>query len=323
MKHLMATCVASLLGLALTPPGALAQDFPARPLRLIVPYPPGGPTDIVARQLAQEMATGLKQPIVIENIPGAGGNIGASASVRAEPDGYTMLMGTLQNLGINPHLFKLDYDPLVDLTAVSLVVKNPNVMLANASLPADDLRGVIEYARAHPDTVSYASSGAGSSTHLSGELMNRMAGLKMIHVPYKGSAPALVDLMGGQVQISFDNVVSAYPHLKSGKLKAIAVTTSQRVPSLPDVPTMKESGLPEFETEGWSAIMVPAGTPDAIVQRLGREVERALREPKLAQRLEKDGAYPAPNSPSEMASYLKAESAKWGAIIEQAHISLQ
>ena len=323
MRMTWKACIATLLAMIVLPLPALAQDFPARPLRMIVPYPPGGPTDIVARLLAQEMATGLKQPVVIENVPGAGGNIGAAAAVRAESDGYTMVLGTLQNLGINPHLFKLDYDPIRDLDAVSLVVKNPNVMLANVDLPARNLQEVIEFARANPGKVSYASSGAGSSTHLSGELLNRMANLDMTHVPYKGSAPALIDLIGGQVQISFDNVVSAFPHLSAGKVRAIAVTTSERVPSLPDVPTMKESGLPGFETAGWSAIMVPAGTPPAVVQRLNEEVNRSLRQPALAERLKKDGAYPEPGTAAEMAAYLKSESAKWGDVIREAGIRLE
>ncbi len=302
---------------------ARADQYPMKPVRMIVPFPPGGPTDIVARLIAKEMVKGLGQPIVVENIPGAGGNIGASAAARAAPDGYTMLLATLQNVGINPHLFKLDFDPAVDLAPVSMVVKNPNVLLANPGLPANDLRELIAYAKANPDAVAFASSGNGSSTHLSGELMNRMAGLKMIHVPYKGSAPALIDLMGGQVQISFDNVVSAYPHIKAGKVKPIAVTIRERVSSLPDVPTMHESGLPGFETAGWSAVMVPARTPAAVIDRLNAEVRRVLELPEIRDRLVSDGAYPAPSSPQEFAEILRQETRRWGEVIRDAGIKLQ
>jgi tripartite-type tricarboxylate transporter receptor subunit TctC len=302
---------------------AVAQDYPNRPIKMVVPFPPGGPTDIVARLLASEMSKGLGQTVIIENTPGAGGNIGTQAVVRAAPDGYTLLMGTLQNIGINRHLFKLPFDPLTDLDPVSMVVKNPNVMIANSKLPFDNLQGFISYAKANPGKVFFASSGNGSSTHLSGELLNRMAGLSLVHVPYKGSAPALADLIGGQVQVSFDNVVSAYPHIKGGKVKPIAVTTSDRVPSLPEVPTMKEQGLPKFETAGWSAVFVPANTPAAIVQRLNVEVHRALAVPRIAEKLESDGAYPAPNSSADFRRSLKAESEQWGEVIRAANIKLQ
>ncbi len=311
----------SVLGIA--DANARAKVYPEKPIRLIVPFPPGGPTDIVARLVAAEMSNGLKQSVIVENIPGAGGNIGTHNAVQAKPDGYTLLMGTLQNIGINPHLFKLGYDPLVDLVAVSPVVMNPNVMLANATLPFDDLQGFIRYAKANPGKVAYASSGNGSSTHLSGELLNRMAGLSLLHVPYKGSAPALVDLMGGQVQISFDNVVSAYPYLSGGKLKAIAVTTPKRVPSLPNVPTMEESGLVGFETAGWSGIFAPAHTPDAIVQQLNAEIQRVLSLPQISEKLVSSGSYPETGTAAEYADFVKAETIRWGKVVKDAKIVVQ
>ncbi len=324
MRRIVITAVISATALSfISALPAYADTYPLKPIRMIVPFPPGGPTDIVARQLAAQMSMGMGQSIVVENIPGAGGNIGTQAVIRAAPDGYTMLFGTLQNIAINRHLFKLGFDPLTDLAPVSKVVENPNVMLANNALPVTDLQSFIRYAKANPTGVAFASSGNGSSTHLSGELLNRMQGLKLVHVPYKGSAPALVDLMGGQVQVSFDNVVSAYPYIKSGKVKAIAVTTSARVPSLPDVPTMKESGLPDFETAGWSGVFVPATTPASIVTRLNLEVHRALAVPRLHDKLEADGAYPAPSTAADFARNIKTDSAKWGEVIRQANIRIE
>ena len=315
----LAAAAALTLGLA---PAAQAQSYPNRPIKMVVPFPPGGPTDIVARLLASEMSQGLGQTVVIENVAGAGGNIGTQAVVRAEPDGYTLLMGTLQNIGINRHLFKLPFDPLSDLDTVSMVVKNPNVMVANAKLPFDDLKGFVAYAKANPGKVSYASSGNGSSTHLSGELLNRLAGLSMVHVPYRGSAPALADLMGGQVQVSFDNVVSVHPYIKAGKVKAIGVTTPERVPSLPETGTMKEQGL-DLVTAGWSAVFVPAKTPPAIVERLNREIHRALASPRVGEKLAADGSYPAPNSPDAFRRELATESARWGEVIRAANIRIE
>lgn len=317
-----AIALAAVASLSLTA-AASAQAWPDRPIKMVVPFPPGGPTDIVARLLASEMSIGLGQTVIIDNVPGAGGNIGTQAVVRAEPDGYTILMGTLQNIGINRHLFKLPFDPLADLQPVSMVVKNPNVMIANSKLPFDTLPGFIQYAKANPGKVFFASSGNGSSTHLSGELLNRMAGLSLVHVPYKGSAPALADLMGGRVHVSFDNVVSAYPHIKGGKVKPIAVTTATRVPSLPDVPTMKEQGLPEFETAGWSAVFVPVKTPAAIVERLNAEIRRSLGVPRIGEKLIAGGAYPAPNSAADFRRSLAIESERWGDVIGAANIKLE
>lgn len=323
MKKKSAIALATIAALIFGTAAAQARDYPTRPVKMIVPFPPGGPTDIVARLIASEMSNGLGQPVVVENIPGAGGNIGTQAVVRAEPDGYTVLMGTLQNIVINRHLFKLPFDPLISLAPVSTVVKNPNVLIANSKLPFDNLQGFIAYAKANPGKVFFASSGNGSSTHLSGELLNRMAGISVMHVPYKGSAPALADLIGGQVQVSFDNVVSAYPHIHGGKVKPIAVTTGSRVPTLPNVPTMKEQGLSEFETAGWSAVFVPAKTPPAVVELLNKEIRRALAVPRIGEKLVADGAYPAPNTSAELRQSLTAESERWGEVIRAANIKIE
>src|SRR5438552_13835540 len=245
--------------------GASAQTYPTRPIRLVVPFPAGGTTDILAREVGQRLSMTLGQPVVIDNRPGAAGNIGADLVAKSAPDGYTLLMGTVGTHAINASLYaKMPYDHVKDFAPIILVAGVPNVLVVNPSLPVNSVQELIAYAKANPGKLNFASSGPGTSIHLSGELFKVMAGVQMTHVPYKGSAPALQDLLGGQVQLMFDNLPPSLPHIKAGKLRALAVTSVARSPALPDVPTIAESGLPGFEASSWFGILVPAGTPSAI-----------------------------------------------------------
>ncbi len=251
--------------------------YPSRPVKVIVPYPPGGPTDIVARVVFQQVSESTGQQFVIDNRPGAGGNIGAEAASRAPADGYTLLVATTAH-AINMSMFRnLNYDIVRSFEPVSLLTQGPLVLVANPSFPAVSVAELIALAKARPAPLSYASSGNGQSTHLSGELFNSMAGIKLSHVPYKGSAPALTDVIAGQVPLMFDTMLSAMPFVAAGKLKALAVTSPQRAPTAPDVPTVAESGLPGYETFAWNGIVVPAGTPKAVVGRLNDELRKALQ----------------------------------------------
>ena len=254
--------------------------YPTKPIRIVVPFPAGGTTDILARAVAQRLTETLGQPVVVDNRPGAGGNIGAELVAKAAPDGYTLLMGTVGTHAINASLYaKMPYDHVRDFAPVILVAGVPNVLVINPALPVNSVQELIAYGKANPGKLNFASSGNGTSIHLSAELFKTMTGVQMAHVPYKGSAPALVDLMGGQVQLMFDNLPSALPQIKAGKLKALAVTSAQRSSALPDVPTVIESGLPGFEASSWFGLLAPAGTPKDIIAKLNGEVAKWLATP--------------------------------------------
>ena len=260
---------------------ASAQAYPNKPVKLVVPYPPGGPTDIVARVVAQQLSEQTGQQFVVENKAGAGGNLGAEAVARAPADGYTLLVGTTAH-AINMSIFKnLNYDVQRDFAPVSLLTQGPLVLVANPAFPAKNVAEVIAQAKAQPGVLNYASSGNGQSTHLSAELFNMMAGVKLNHVPYKGSAPALTDVIAGQVPLMFDTMLSSMPFVKAGKLRAIAVTSPQRSPAAPDVPTIAESGLPGYEVFAWNGLLAPTGTPPAIIMKLSEEMKKALELPAV------------------------------------------
>jgi tripartite-type tricarboxylate transporter receptor subunit TctC len=308
------TGIAVLLAAVAT--SAFAQGYPAKPAKVIVPYPPGGPTDIVARVVSQKLSEQTGQQFIVENRPGAGGNIGAEAVAKSPGDGYTLLVATTAH-AINPSLFKsLGYNLTKDFAPVSQLTSGPLVIVANPSVPAKNVQELIALAKAKPGTLNYASSGNGQSTHLSAELFGTMAGIKMNHIPYKGSAPALTDVMGGQASLMFDTMLSAMPHVKNGKLKAIAVTSAARSPAAPDVPTVAESGLPGYEAIAWNGVLVPAGTPADVVARLNAELKKALDAPDVKDRFSAQGFGAAWNTREAFAKFLQSELDKWAKVVK-------
>jgi len=288
---------------------------------MIVAYPPGGGTDIVGRMVAQKLGEALGQNVVVENRGGASGNIGTEIAARAAPDGYTVLMGNVAPNAINVSLFRsLPFDPVADFAPVSLVASTPNILVVHPSTPARTVKEVIALARARPGTLNFASAGVGSSSHLAGELFRVLAGADIVHVPYKGAGPAMVDVLSGQVQLYFATMPAAMPHVKSGKLVPIAVTSAKRSPALPDLPTIAESGVPGYEASTWYGLLDPAHTPGDAVARLHEGVVKILGERALRDKLAEQGFEPVGDSPQEFAAYIKSEIAKWGKVIRDAGI---
>ena len=316
MTHRLQRWAMSLL-LACLSFASWAQGYPNHPIRLVVPFPPGGTTDILARAVAQKLTEAMGQSVVLDNRPGAGGNIGADVVAKSAPDGYTLLMGTVGTHAINPSLYaKMPYDHVKDFVPVVLVAGVPNVLVVNPSLPVNSVADLIKLAKAKPGSINFASSGNGTSIHLSGELFKAMAGVDMTHVPYKGSAPALSDLISGQVQVMFDNLPSSLPQIKAGKLRAIAVTSLKRAPALPDVPTISESGLPGFEASSWFGVLAPAGTPPAVITRLNAEVDKWLQTPEAKEQLLAQGAQAAGDTPEQFAAFIRSETGKWAKVVK-------
>jgi tripartite-type tricarboxylate transporter receptor subunit TctC len=306
-----------LLAAALTAP-ALADVYPSKPIRFVVAFPPGGGTDIIARSVAQKLSERLAQQVVVDNRPGAGGNIGTDIVAKSAPDGYTLLMGSAGPLAINASLFKaMPFDPVRDLAPVTLAATTPNVLVVHPSLKAATLGDLIALARARPGEINFASSGYGTPAHLAGELFNSMAGVKLVHVPYKGAAPALADLLGGQVQLMFSTMPPALPHVKDGKLRALAVTSAKRSPAAPDLPTVDEAALPGFEANTWHGVVLPAGAQPAIVERLNREIVAILHLRDVVERLSAQGAEPVGSTPEEFAAYIKSETVKWAKVVRE------
>jgi len=297
---------------------AQAQDaYPTRPIRLVVPFPAGGSTDIVARLVASRMSEGLGQQIVVENQGGAGGNLGTGNVAKAAPDGYTILMGTVSTHALNAALYKkLPFDPVKSFAPVSLLVSVPNVLVVHPSVPANTVQELIALIKASPGKFSYASSGNGTPLHLSGELFKSMAGLDLVHIPYKGAGPALIDVVAGQVPIMFDNLPSSTEYIKSGRLKGLAVTTAERAPAMPTLPTVAESGLPGYETYTWNAIFAPAGTPKAIIDKLNAAANQAIAHPDTKARLAELSATTVGSTPEELAAHVTKELAKWAPIVK-------
>lgn len=297
--------------------------FPERPVTLVVPFAAGGSTDVVARVIAEKMSADLGQQVIVQNVAGAGGSLGAGNVARAEPDGYTILMGTVATHALNPLMLKSKpYDAEADFAPVSLLVLVPNVLVVNPELPAKSVEELLALLKAEPDKWSYASSGNGTPLHLSGELFNSMAGVTMEHIPYKGSGPALNDVLGNQVSIMFDNLPSSSAHIKAGTLKALAVTTAERAPSFPDVPTMAEAGLPGYETYTWNALFAPKDTPKEVVDRLNAAAVKAMADPGVAERMKEFSATIVASSPDELATHVKAEVAKWTPVVKDANVQM-
>lgn len=301
----------------LAPLQVLAQAWPSKPVKLVVPYPPGGPTDIVARVVAERLTAQTGQSFIVDNRAGAGGNLGAEAVAKAAPDGYTLLVATTAH-AINKSLFKsLNYDVQRDFTPVSLLTQGPLVLVVNPEFPAKNVGELIALAKAKPKSVSFASSGNGQSTHLAAELFASMAGAPMTHVPYKGSAPALNDLIAGQVPLMFDTMLSAMPHVKSGRLRALAITGAQRSPAAPDLPTVAESGLPGYQAYAWNGLLAPAGTPPAVISRLSEELKTALSQHAVQERFGAQGFTATWASPAQVVTFVQSEVEKWGRTVQQ------
>jgi len=295
---------------------ALAQTWPTRPIHYVVPFPPAGATDITARITADRITGPLGQPVVVENRPGAAGNIGTTMVAKAAPDGYTILQLTVAQ-SISQTLYKkLDYDVERDLEPVALIALVPNVMEVNPSVPAHNVQEFIALAKSKPGQIYFASSGSGTSIHMSGEMFKMMTGVDIVHVPYKGSAPALTDLIGGQVSVMWDNLPSSIAFIKSGKLRPLAVTSATRFPALPDVPTMQEAGVPGFEATAWFGIVAPKGTPKEIVNRLNAEVNRALALPEVKEQMLRQGAVATPKTPEQFREFIHNEVAKWAKVVK-------
>ncbi len=303
--------------------GPAQAEFPERAVTLVVPFAAGGSTDVVARVIAERMSADLGQQVVVQNVGGAGGSLGAGNVARAEPDGYTILMGTVATHALNPLILKnKPYDAETDFAPVSLLVVVPNVLVVNPQLPVKDVKELLALLKAEPEKYSYASSGNGTPLHLSGELFNAMAGVKMQHVPYKGSGPALTDVIGNQVPIMFDNLPSSSGHIKAGTLRALAVTTAERAPSFPDVPTMAEAGIPGYETYTWNALFAPKGTPKDVVDRLNASAKVAMADPAVVERMKEFSATVVASSPEELAAHVKAEMAKWTPVVRDANVQM-
>jgi len=310
-----------MVGAALVPwpaPAQTADGWPNKPLRFILPFPPGGGTDILGRLIADRMTAGLGQPVVTENRGGAGGNVGAEAAARSAPDGYTIVL-VAPSLAISPSLYsKLNYDPVKDFAPVSLVATVPNVMVTHPSVPADTLAEFIRFAKTKPGGMNFGSGGSGTSNHLAGELFNIVAGVKLVHVPYKGVNLAMNDVLSGQIHLVVIGVPAAAPHIKAGKLRALALVAPQRASALPEVPTVAEAGLPNFEVTTWYGILAPAGTPKPIVTRLNAELVKIMHAPEMKDRLATMATDPVTSTPEEFADYIKREIVKWGEVVRQA-----
>jgi tripartite-type tricarboxylate transporter receptor subunit TctC len=311
--------------LALLVFAAAAQaQYPSRPLKMIVPFPPGGSTDILARVLAQKMSEGLAQPVVIDNRPGAGGSIGAEAAAKSAPDGYTLMMGHLGTLAVNPGIYKkLPYDPVKSFAPVSLMAIVPSVLVVNNALPVRSAAELIAYAKKNPGKLAYGSAGNGSTSHLTTEYFKLATGTDILHVPYKGVGPMLTDLVSGQISMGLNGAPAVMPHVSSGRLRALAVSSLTRLPSLPDIPTLDEAGVKGFEANGWYGIVVPAGTPRELVMRLNGEIRRDMGTPELKQRLDAEGAIPAADSSEDFAAFIASEIARWGSVLKRAGIEAQ
>jgi len=308
----IAVCAAAASGIA----GA-ARPYPLRPVRFIVPFAPGGSTDTLARTIGQKLGESLGQQVVVDNRSGGNGNIGMEIVAHAAPDGYTIVLGYIANLAIGPSLYdKLPFDPVRDYAPITQLAQSPNILVVHPSVPAKTFREFIAYAKAHPGQVNFASASVGSIGHLTGELLNNAAGIRMQHIAYKGSGQAVIDLLGGQIQSMFSGMSSVMPHIKSGRLRPLAVTGAQRSPAAPDVPTIAESGFPGFEATAWYGVLAPAGTPRPVIDRLHDDIVRALKMSDVRERLEGVGFELIGSAPEAFGAYIKSEIRKWAKVVK-------
>jgi tripartite-type tricarboxylate transporter receptor subunit TctC len=313
---------AAAASLSLVAASAAAQTWPTQPIRIIVGYPAGGASDVAARLVGQKISERLGQPVVIDNRPGAAGNLGADIAAKAAPDGYTLLLGTI-SLSVNPSLYpKMTYDPVKDLTPISMISSTPFLLVVNPHAPYPTAKALLDAARTGKGRIDYATAGNGSGSHLFTELLSSTAGVKLNHVPYKGAAPAMNDVLGNQVPVTFDNIITTLPLVKAGKLRALAVSTGQRSKVAPDIPTLAESGVPGFDATAWFGLFAPAGTPREIIQRLNREVAVAVKDPTVSEKLLQLGAEPVSTTPEQFDTFFRGEVAKWGKVVRQSRITV-
>ncbi|SPR97815.1 Bug family tripartite tricarboxylate transporter substrate binding protein [Cupriavidus taiwanensis] len=312
------------IGLCLAATPALADTYPSKPIRLLVPFPASGATDLLARAIAQKVGSNMGQQIVVDNRPGAGGAIGSDMAAKAAPDGYTLLIATTSTHSIGPHINpRLPYQTETDFTPVGQVAIATNVLVVPNSLPVKNVRELVDYAKKHPGELNYASSGNGTVVHLTTEAFKTQAGVFITHIPYRGTALAVPDLISGKVQVLFDSIVSGLPHVKDGKLKALAVTSARRSPLAPEIPTVSESGLPGFVSDTWFGIYGPKGMPADVVNRLNAEFNKAIQSPEVKERLAKLGAEPVGGTPAQFAAIVKQDSARWGKLIRDRKITAE
>jgi len=312
------------IGLLAGAMSAHAQSFPNRSLRIVVHFPPGGPVDFVARALGQRLGDAWKQPVVIENRPGAGGVVGVEMVLRSPPDGHTLLLGTSGSMAVAPAVSKLPYDVFTDLAPIALLVINPQILVVHPSLPVRTVSELVRLAKSKPGQINYASVGPGSPNHMGMELLKSMTGMDMVHIPYKGTTPAMTDVISGQVSLLFNSMPSVLPHIKSGRLRAIAVGSAKRSPAAPDVPTVSETpGLQGFQYTTWYGLFGPAAMPKDIVNQVNAETVRALNQPDMSELFASQGAEPAPSSPEGLAKFMRAEFEAWRKVIKAAKITLQ
>ena len=322
MKMLMP--VALLAASVLSLPIEAATAFPNKPIRIIVAYTPAGTTDILARAIGQKMSETWGQPVIVDNRAGAAGNIGTEVAARSTPDGHTLIMGTAGTHGINVSLYrKLSWHPVNDFAPVSLSAMVPNIMVVNNSLPVKNVKEFIAHVKANPGKLSYGSPGNGSTAHLSMELFKSMTGSNIVHIPYKGSAGVLADVMGGQIAVTIDNMPPYIPQVKAGKIRALAVSTNKRSSAMPDLPTIAEAGVPGYEAGAWFGLLAPAGTPKAILAQLSAESARILKLPDISKRISELGAEPVGSTPEQFAALINSEIAKWAKVIKDANVELQ
>lgn len=316
---------ATVAGCTLLGAPALAQQgYPSRNITFIVPFTPGGSTDILARLLGQRFQDSMKASVVIENKPGAGGGVGSTAIARADPDGYTIGMGHIGTLGVNPSLYpKLNYDPIKSFAHISMLAKVHNILVVHPSVPAKDVKEFIAYAKANPEKLNYGSGGLGSAAHIATEAFGLETGTKFTHVPYRGTAPAVADLLSGQLQMMMTGAPAVLQHVNGGKLRALGTASLTRLPSAKDIPTIAEVALPGFDASQWYGVVAPAGTPDAIVTKLNQEIREALKDPKILEALERDGAEPWPMSPDEFRAHISKEIPRWKTVVDGARIKVE
>ncbi len=311
-----ATCALAVA--AVLPTGALAQAFPSKPIRLVSPYPPAGVNDLLARIIAPKLSEYLGQPVVVENRAGATGNIGAEIVARAPADGHTLLMGQAGNLTINVSLMaKMPFDPVRDFAPITLLAATPNVLVVHPSLPVKSVKDLVLLAKARPGMINYATSGIGSPGHLAAELLNKSAGIKMIHIPYKGAAPALTDVIAGNAHLYFTSPASALPYIPSGRLRMVAVASLKRSALLPDIPTVAEAGYPDFDVSSWWGVVAPAATPREVIMRLHTDINRVMALPETRNKITELGAEIVTGTPEQFAAYIKSETAKWAKLIRE------
>jgi tripartite-type tricarboxylate transporter receptor subunit TctC len=317
LEALLSFAVVALAGSA----PAAAQVYPSKPVRMVLPYPPGGGSDTIGRPLAQKLSESLGQQVVVENRGGANGNIGMEHAARAAPDGYTIVFALTAQLAINPGLYgKVPYDPVKDFAPITLLGTGAYILVVHPSLPAKSVKQLVALAKAQPGQIAYSSSGSGSGGHLAAELLNSMAGIRMLHVPYKGGGPALMDLIAGQVQVLFSTQLASWPHIQSGRIRALAVSTAKRPASIPDLPTIAESGLPGYDSGVWYGVLAPAGTPRDVITRLNGEIIRALNQPDYRGLLVNNAIDPIGSPPEQLGQYIKSELVKWAKVVKDAGV---